>query len=152
MIRALDGRWMLKPIGIVALAAWFCLGSAHAADQCQDRPENGCARGTEFDPSVPPGSRFACNWMPGNNGAGGVCQIDNFPASLPAFSKKIIRRGDAGDDVGTLQDMLKLQGIQVRRDGKFGGETEAGVKQLQKKAGLKVDGIAGPDVLKQLKR
>ena len=152
MIRALDGRWMLKPIGIVALAAWFCLGGAHAADQCQDRPENGCGRGPEFDPSVPPGSRFACSWKPDSNGAAGACQIDNFPASLPAFSKKIIRRGDTGGDVVTLQQMLALKGIEVRRDGIYGSETKAGVKQLQKKAGLKIDGIAGPDVLKQLKR
>ena len=152
MTSARDGHCMLKPIGIVVLAVWFCLGGAHAADQCQGRPENGCARGPEFDPSVPPGSRFACSWKPDRNGAAGACQIDNFPASLPAFSKTLIKRGDTGGDVATLQEMLALKGIKLRRDGIYGSETEAGVKQLQKKAGLKIDGIAGPDVLGQLQR
>lgn len=52
---------------------------------------------------------------------------------------KTLKKGDIGDDVKFLQSLLFL-----KEDGIFGSLTEEGVKDFQKKNGLKVDGIVGP--------
>lgn len=58
-----------------------------------------------------------------------------------------------GDDVGTLQRRLGELGFHSGRvDAIFGPETEAAVKSFQRNTGLVTDGVAGPDVIMQLRR
>lgn len=71
-------------------------------------------------------------------------------ASLPKDDKILyptIKRGNKGENVRILQQLLMERGYRLPRygaDGDFGSETEAAVKAFQKANGLKVDGIAGP--------
>ena len=58
---------------------------------------------------------------------------------------KTLRLGSSGDDVASLQRALNL-----KPDGVFGPLTEAGVRDFQCKAGLAVDGVAGPQTLAKL--
>ncbi|WP_234085283.1 N-acetylmuramidase family protein [Azonexus sp. R2A61] len=55
-----------------------------------------------------------------------------------------MRKGDTGHQVATLQRELVTAGFKLTVDGWFGAATEAAVKALQQRAGLVVDGIAGP--------
>lgn len=56
-----------------------------------------------------------------------------------AFSQRpLLRAGDRGIAVGFLQDLLGLE-----RDGRFGSQTEAGVRAFQGSNGLVTDGIVG---------
>lgn len=56
----------------------------------------------------------------------------------------LLKIGDIGLDVNTLQRKLFSSGIKVTIDGHYGAKTEAAVKQLQKRFGLVEDGIYGP--------
>lgn len=58
--------------------------------------------------------------------------------------KPTLRRGDRNDEVAYLQGLLNDSGFESGTpDGIFGRNTEIGVKDFQKSAGLKVDGIVG---------
>ncbi len=62
-----------------------------------------------------------------------------------------LRRGDSGDSVKEMQELLNELGWHLEPDGKFGPATETAVKAFQKAVGLKEDGICGPktwDVLR----
>ena len=61
------------------------------------------------------------------------------------LSGKILKRGDSGDDVKSLQDALKMAGIDCgTSDGIYGPATEEAVKKLQSmKTNLKIDGVYG---------
>ena len=59
--------------------------------------------------------------------------------------RNIIRRGDVGNDVKSIQ--LKLG---IKDDGKFGPKTEEAVKIFQGKYGLEIDGIVGIDTQKAI--
>jgi len=54
-----------------------------------------------------------------------------------------VRKGDKGDGVKQIQTALKAAGYKVTVDGDFGNQTDAAVRQFQKKNNLKVDGIVG---------
>jgi peptidoglycan hydrolase-like protein with peptidoglycan-binding domain len=57
----------------------------------------------------------------------------------------LLKRGSRGEDVRRLQEALKRLGFDPGPiDGIFGPKTEAAVKAFQKKYGLVVDGIVGP--------
>jgi murein DD-endopeptidase MepM/ murein hydrolase activator NlpD len=58
---------------------------------------------------------------------------------------RVLRYGSRGEDVKTLQTLLK-----VTADGIFGVETDRAVKDFQKNSQLKVDGIVGPKTLEKL--
>lgn len=79
----------------------------------------------------------------GGGGSGGAVNNDG-----------IIEKGDTGDEVTTLQRVLKawypndLRGLVV--DGDFGPGTENAVKFAQRKLGLTDDGVAGPQTLGKL--
>ena len=61
------------------------------------------------------------------------------------------RRYMTGDDVANVQRRLfALRYDPGKVDGKYGPNTEAAVKHLQTTAGIKVDGIVGPDTRAQL--
>lgn len=56
----------------------------------------------------------------------------------------LLRKGDRGDDVRLLQHRLNLLGWQLTEDGIWGVQTDSAVRGYQYRAGLTVDGIAGP--------
>jgi hypothetical protein len=62
----------------------------------------------------------------------------------------IIRRGDRGEDVKTLQRILNLHGFGLVEDGIFGRGTEEAVRAFQRRSGLQIDGIAGKNTLSAL--
>jgi putative chitinase len=57
---------------------------------------------------------------------------------------RVLKRGDTGPDVTALQDALRARGFDPgKRDGQFGGGTEAAVLAFQKSERLLDDGIVG---------
>ena len=60
------------------------------------------------------------------------------------ISYPTIRRGDRGELVTQLQDLLSKDGYNLAIDGIFGPGTQSCVRAFQKKHGLVVDGIVGP--------
>lgn len=64
---------------------------------------------------------------------------------------RIMRWGDVGIDVRSLQDLLVLAGHDPGvPDGVFGTKTEYAIQALQASAGLAVDGIVGPGTRRAL--
>lgn len=63
----------------------------------------------------------------------------------------VLRRGDKGQAVLELQQLLIKAGYVLKPDGDFGGDTEKFVRAVQSKNNLVADGIAGPKTLKILK-
>lgn len=61
-----------------------------------------------------------------------------------------LRRGDRGAAVAHLQRLLVEDGAAIAVDGHFGRRTEAAVRAFQRRAGLIVDGIAGPRTMAAL--
>lgn len=60
-------------------------------------------------------------------------------ASQDGQGRPTLRRGDRGDSVKQLQQLLKLT-----PDGSFGPQTEAALRDWQRAHNLVPDGIAGP--------
>jgi peptidoglycan hydrolase-like protein with peptidoglycan-binding domain len=66
-------------------------------------------------------------------------------------NRKTIRRGSKGDDVRRWQAFLLMDGYRIGlADGNFGRKTETATKQYQTKKGLRIDGIVGPEVWKNV--
>ena len=61
-----------------------------------------------------------------------------------------LKKGSKGNKVKELQTKLNKVGNNLVVDGSFGSATEKAVKAFQKKYGLTVDGIAGPNTIKKL--
>lgn len=93
----------------------------------------------------------------------GVSETPSVPStpSAPSTSKKndftlgmrMLKRNDKGEDVRALQILLTGRGYKGNMytpDGKFGPNTEGAVRLFQKAKGLAVDGIAGPNTMKEL--
>ena len=59
--------------------------------------------------------------------------------------------GSQNPAVQDLQDLLIAQGFEIQADGHFGLKTLAALKAFQARAGLSVDGIAGPATLEALR-
>lgn len=68
-------------------------------------------------------------------------------ADLDLGDSEVIRFGDKGSRVHQLQLALGTDA-----DGHFGRRTEKAVRAFQEKAGLRTDGIAGPDTLQALEQ
>lgn len=69
-----------------------------------------------------------------------------------ALGDHLLARGSSGPEVTQLQKGLAQLGFVVGpADGKFGPKTEAGVRLFQKQRGLRVDGLAGTQTIKELK-
>ena len=64
---------------------------------------------------------------------------------------KSLKYLSSGDNVKWLQWWLRLWGYDISIDGKFGGNTDKAVRDVQKRRGLKVDGIAGAKTRQALK-
>ncbi len=67
----------------------------------------------------------------------------------PAIDQNL-RKGDRGEQVKTLQCLLKEHGADVEVDGVFGNGTREAVKAFQKKYNLGVDGVVGDKTLEKL--
>jgi LysM repeat protein len=73
------------------------------------------------------------------------------PLARPLFGKRPIAPGDFGLDVSVLQFLLARAGLyKAALDGYFGRHLERSVRAFQRRAGLTVDGIAGPETLRVL--
>jgi peptidoglycan hydrolase-like protein with peptidoglycan-binding domain len=71
----------------------------------------------------------------------------------PGLGSRAMRNGNKGWDVAALQYLLQRAGHgAARADGLFGPLTEAAVRRSQEAAGIGVDGIAGPETLRTLRR
>ncbi len=69
-----------------------------------------------------------------------------------ALGDRLLGRGSKGPEVTELQKRLVQLGYVVGTvDGKFGSKTEAAVRRFQKERGLRVDGLAGTQTIKELK-
>jgi len=69
-----------------------------------------------------------------------------------ALGDHLLSKGARGPEVSELQKRLTQLGFVLGPvDGIFGSKTEAAVRRYQKERGLKVDGIAGPETIKDLK-
>jgi len=72
--------------------------------------------------------------------------------ALGALGDHVLSRGSRGPEVRELQQRLSSIGVVVGPiDGIYGAKTEAGVRYYQKQRGLRVDGIAGPETIRDLK-
>lgn len=75
-------------------------------------------------------------------------------ASAVQAGTAAFKRGDAGQDVASLQKQLNAAGIKppLAEDGLLGPKTEKAIKDFQAKAGIGVDGQAGKATLAALQR
>jgi len=70
-----------------------------------------------------------------------------------ALGDRNLARGSRGPEVTELQKRLQMLGYVVGPiDGIFGRQTESAVRLFQKEHGLTVDGIAGRNTIRELKR
>lgn len=77
-------------------------------------------------------------------------RLDIVRPTGPVLSDRTLRRGDDGTDVRALQELLVAKGYAVTVDGKFSSGTEDAVMVFQRREGLKVDGVVGPQVRERL--
>jgi hypothetical protein len=68
-----------------------------------------------------------------------VAAADRGSATASASSVVVVKRGDRGQAVRSIQSALGLPA-----DGVFGPQTDRAVRQFQRRKGLVVDGIVGP--------
>ncbi len=61
-----------------------------------------------------------------------------------------IQNSDWTHPIRALQYLLNYRGVKINVDGKFGAQTEAAVKQFQRKHKLKADGFVGPQTWDKL--
>jgi len=70
-----------------------------------------------------------------------------------ALGDRLLGRGSKGPEVMELQKGLAQLGYTVgTADGKYGSKTESAIRSFQKERGLRVDGLAGTQTIKELKR
>ena len=63
---------------------------------------------------------------------------------------RTLRRGDEGEDVRLVQEVLVARGFDIKVDGKYGGGTQNAVREFQRNNGLSPDGSVGPNTLAKL--
>jgi hypothetical protein len=81
-----------------------------------------------------------------------VAQTTPAPAPKPVPAPTApLKPGDTGPQVKVLQKALASLGYSVGKiDGDYGPTTQAAVEKFQTSAGIKADGIVGPETLKAL--
>jgi len=75
-------------------------------------------------------------------GAGAAVGQSAQPSSQAVAAPGLLVRGSSGDAVAAVQRALGMPAGSV--DGRFGARTEANVRLFQRRQGLTVDGIVGP--------
>lgn len=76
-----------------------------------------------------------------------VVLSDGSKAGVPNNKRMTLHKGDSGEDVKELQNILLSLGYRLPKygaDGEYGAETISAVKAFQKGLGLEIDGICGP--------
>lgn len=75
-----------------------------------------------------------------------------FAAAVAGPTVHLIKRGAWGQRVRDLQAALNGAGITpaLKADGDYGPATEAAVREYQRRKGLQIDGVAGPQTLSAL--
>ena len=96
-----------------------------------------------------------------NDNGGAVMERQRTRANVVAFARPLyedlgdyhptLRRGAKGESVELLQELLNVNGYQVKVDGDFGVLTENAVREFQKANRLVVDGVVGSNTWKKLK-
>ncbi len=77
--------------------------------------------------------------------------ISSLNTKMGEDTDALSKYGSRGEEVRTIQQKLKNWGYYDGDvDGVFGSKTQAAVKAFQKKNGLTVDGIAGPNTLRAM--
>lgn len=95
-----------------------------------------------------------CIYDPSENGENAPNQpSDPADDEIPTDDLPTVRRGDKGNAVRSMQNLLLDRGYDLGKwgaDGDFGAQTEKAVKQFQRDWGLKVDGVCGEQTWKML--
>jgi murein DD-endopeptidase MepM/ murein hydrolase activator NlpD len=73
-----------------------------------------------------------------------VAAVPSPPASAAALGERTLQRGDRGDDVRALQEVLTRLDLRTGADGAYGAETVANVKAYERREDLPVDGRVSP--------
>ena len=93
----------------------------------------------------------------------GLSQIGSPPNAPVQPSHPMLQKGSTGDDVRHVQMFLRntfpsyrhtvpyMQSRLLEVDGVFGGQTDAWVKEFQRRTSLTKDGIVGPATLKKMR-
>ena len=71
-------------------------------------------------------------------------------ADLRLSAAGMLRLGSKGARVRELQHLLMRAGYALKVDGDFGPATDDAVREFQQFAGIEVDGVAGPETIRQL--
>ena len=81
-----------------------------------------------------------------------VCQDCGRKQSRSFDPQGTLRRGDKGDAVSEIQQLLVEQGYldKKKADGSFGSGTEKAITKFQKDQGLTPDGVAWPETIRRL--
>lgn len=79
-------------------------------------------------------------------------KIDQVKGKTNALASinRTLRRGDEGEDVRLVQEVLVARGFDIKVDGKYGQGTQSAVRQFQRNNGLNPDGSVGPITLERL--
>lgn len=85
----------------------------------------------------------------------GAVQTPSSPTSGTFTPKRMryLRKGDTGEDIKSMQSLLKFKGFDIGpagADGKFGTKTKTGLEAFQKACGITADGEFGPDTMAEL--
>ncbi len=72
------------------------------------------------------------------------------PLGRPLFGARTLHRGAFGWDVAVLQFLLVRQGINVPVNAYFDGPTLRGVRLMQRRLGVRRDGVVGPNTFTAL--
>lgn len=101
--------------------------------------------------------RGRCNdgWCPlTHNNVALFARRNNIDLSRPqtgtVVTERTLRRGDTGEDVRAIQEVLVKKGAQIAIDGVYGRGTIAAVIDFQRRNGLVADGEVGRETRKKL--
>ena len=84
------------------------------------------------------------------NIAAAYAKYSDVPGEVTPVRKSMLRMGAKGARVRELQALLVRAGYSLKVDGDFGLSTRNALRSFQKKRGLTVDGVAGPEVMEAL--
>ena len=81
-----------------------------------------------------------------------VAAVPVLPASATELGDRTLERGDRGDDVRELQELLTRLDLPTDADGTFGAETVAHVRSYERREDVPVDGRVSPGQARGMQR
>jgi peptidoglycan hydrolase-like protein with peptidoglycan-binding domain len=81
-----------------------------------------------------------------------VAAVPIVPAGAAELGERTLERGDHGDDVRALQELLTDLDLPIEADGTFGADTVARVKSYERREDLPVDGRVTPGQVHGMQR